>query len=76
MMQEIHVFFSYLVKIVFTLDAHCRDFYPVTVLPIAARCRYFTKINLRIEIRGKCITMVTTITIQNIYGINGIELML
>ena len=63
-------------EIIHTLDAHRCDLYPLAILYVTARCGYFTQIDLWIKVRSKCIAMITTITVENIYGINGIKIVL
>ena len=63
MMEQIHILITYTVKIVFSLDAHGRNFYPVTILPVAARCGNLAKINLRIKIGGKRIAVVAAVAV-------------
>ena len=75
-MKQIHIFHTYLIKIIFPFNRHRRDLDPVTVLPITSRGRNFTKINLRIKVCGKSITVITAVTVKNINRVNGIKLML
>lgn len=73
-MKKIHVLGTDLGEIVFPLDGHGRNFYPVAVFPIASRCRDFTQIDFRIEVRRKGIAVVAAIAVEDIDGIDGIEL--
>ena len=76
MMKQVHIFLSNLREVIFTFNLHRLCLNPMTIFPIGTIGRYFTQINLRIEIRCKRITMITAITIQNINGINFIKIML
>ena len=76
MVEQIHILVSNLVKVIFSLDIHRRDFYPVSVFPITSRCTYFTKIDLRVKVCCKCISMITAVAVQDIDGINLIKFML
>ena len=75
-MQKIHIFIANLIKIIFPLDCHRRNFYPVSILPVASGRTYLTKIDFRIKVGCKCISVVSSIAVQNINGINLVKLML
>ncbi len=76
MVQQIHIFFADLIKIVFALDAHGRHFHPVPVFPVTPRCGNFAEVDFRIEIRCKRVTMVAAVAVEDIDRVDRIELML
>ena len=47
MVEQIHILVANLVEVIFSLDIHRRDFHPVSIFPVASRCTYLTKIDLR-----------------------------
>ena len=51
-------------------------FHPVSILPVASGRTYLTKIDFRIKVGCKCISVVSSIAVQNINGIDLVELML
>ena len=75
-MQKIHIFIADLIKIIFPLDRHRRNFHPVSILPVASGRTYLTKIDFRIKVGCKCISVVSSIAVQNINGIDLVKLML
>ena len=74
--KKVHVFLSNFFEVILALYAHCRNFYPFTIFKVAARCRYFTKVNLRVEVGSKWIAMVSTVAVKDIYGIYPVKIML
>ena len=76
MVQQIHILVPYLLEIILALDRHGRNFYPVSVFPVAAGCGNLAQIDLGVEVGGKCVTMVTAVAIQNIDLIDLVKLML
>ena len=74
--KKVHIFLSNFLKVILALDAHCRDFNPLTIFKVAARCRYFTKVDLRVKVGSKWITMVSTVAVKDIYGIYPVKVML
>ena len=74
--QQIHVLLADLIEGVRALNAHSRDFDPVAVFPIAAGRRNLAQVDLRIEVCRERITMIAAVAVQNIDGIDGIELVL
>ena len=76
MVKQVHILISHLVKLIFSLNSHRRDFHPVSVFPVASRCTYFTEIDFRIKVCGKCISMISAIAVQNINRINLVKFML
>ena len=75
MVKKVHILLSDLIKIVLSLYFHWRNLHPMSVFPVASRCTYFTKIDFRIKVCRKCISMITAITVQNVNGINLIKFM-
>ena len=75
MVKQIHIFFSYLREIIFSLDLHRFCLYPVTVLPVRTIGRYFTKVDLRIEVGCKWISVVSAIAVQDINGVDLVKIM-
>ena len=75
MVKQIHIFFSYLREIIFSLDLHRFCLYPVTVLPVGTIGRYFTKVDLRIKVGCKWISVVSAIAVQDINGVDLIKIM-
>ena len=76
MVQQVHILVAHLIEVVLPLDAHSGDFYPVTVLPVAAGSRHLAQIDLRVKVGGEGIAVVAAVAVQNVDRINGIELML
>ena len=72
--QKVHILMPNLIKIIFALNAHSRNFYPFAVFPIAAGGRYFAQVNLGVEVGGEGITVVAAVAVQNINSIDGVEL--
>ena len=75
-MKQVHVLVANLIKIVFALDAHGRDLYPVTVLPIASGSADLAEINLWIEVGGEGITVIAAVAVQDVNRVDGIKFML
>src|SRR5690554_190088 len=50
-------------------------FYPFSILPIFSFLSNLTNINFGVEVRGKCFTMISGITINYIEIVNLIEMM-
>ena len=75
-MKKIHILIANLVKIIFPLNGHRRNFHPMSILPVASRSAYLTKVDLRVKVGCKCIPMVSSVAVQNINGINLVKLML
>ena len=74
--KKVHILLSNFFKVILALYAHCRDFYPLTILKVAARCRYFTKVNLRVKVGSKWIAMVTAVAVKDVDGIYPVKIML
>ena len=74
--EQVHVFLAHLVKVVLPLDAHGRDLHPVAVLPVAAGGGDLPQVDLRVEVGGKSVAVVAAIAVQNINGVDGVELVL
>ena len=74
--KKVHVFLSNFFEVILALYAHCRDFHPFTIFKVAARCRYFTKVNLRVEVGSKWIAMVSTVAVKDINCIYPVKIML
>ena len=74
--EQVHILAAHLVEVVFPLDAHRGDFHPVSVLPIASGSGNLPQIDLRVEVGGEGVAVVAAVAVQNVYGVNGIELML
>ncbi len=75
-MQEVHILFAHTLKVIFPMNAHGRYLYPVAVLPVGTRCGYLPKIDFRVEVRGEGIAVVTAIAVQNIDGVDLVEIVL
>ncbi len=76
MVQQIHVFLTHLIKMICSLNTHCRNLNPMPVFPIASGRRYFPQVNLRIKVRCKCISVVTAIAIEDVNALYRIKLVL
>ena len=76
MIHQVHITLSDTWKVEGFLVGQRRRLHPVPILPMPRRCSHFTNINLRIKIRGKWMTMIPSITVQNIKSINPVEMML
>ena len=75
MMQKVHILLAHALEVVFPLDAHSGDLDPLAVFHIGARCRDLAQVDLRIEVRGKGIAMIAAIAVEDIDGVDGIEVM-
>ena len=74
--QQIHILVAHLIEVVLALDAHGRDLHPVAVLPVAAGGGHLAQVDLGVEVGGKGIAMIAAVAVQNVDGVNGVELML
>ena len=74
--QQVHILVAHLIEVVFPLDAHSRDLHPVAVLPVAAGSGHLAQVDLRVKVGGKGIAVVAAVAVQNINGVNGVELVL
>ena len=75
MVEEIHIFFSDLVKIILCPPLHRLGFYPVPIRPVGTVSGYLPKIYLRIKVCGKRISMISAITVKYINGVDFIKIM-
>ena len=75
MVQQIHILFSDLVKVIFSFYAHGRNFHPAAVFPVTSRSGYFPQIHFRIKIRCEGITVIAAVTVQNVNGIDRVKFM-
>ena len=75
-MKKIHILLSYLREIVDRFKFHRLCFYPVSVFPVGTICGNLSKIDLRVKVCGKRISMITAVTVQNINGMDFIKIML
>ena len=75
-MKEIHILHAYIIKIIFSLDAHSGDLDPLAVLDVTARCGYLTEINFRVEVCSKSISVIAAVAVQDIYSIDRVEFVL
>ena len=48
----------------------------MAVLPVAAGGRHLAQVDLRVEVGGKGIAVVAAVAVQDVDGVNGVELML
>ncbi len=71
--QQVHVLVAYLVKIVLPLDGHGRNFHPVAIFPVGTRSRHFPQVDLRVEVGGKGIAVISPVAVQNVDGVDLIE---
>ena len=76
MVQQVHIFFADLVKVVNPFDFHGFGFYPMAIFPIAAIGADFADVDFRIKIGGEGIAMVAAIAVLNIYVMDFIKVML
>ena len=74
--QQVHILLAHLVELVLPLDAHSGDLHPVAVLPVAAGGGHLTQVDLRVEVGGKSIAVVAAVAVQDINGVDGVELVL
>ena len=74
--EKIHILLSYLGEIILSLDLHRLSLYPLTVLHIRTVSGYFTEIDLGIKVRSERITVVSSVTVEDIDSIDLIEIML
>ena len=63
MMKQIHVFLANLREIIFSFNFHRFCLYPVSILPVGAVCGYLAEVDLRVEIGGERITVVSTVAV-------------
>ena len=71
--EQVHVLVADLIEVVLALDAHRRDFNPVTVLPVRAGRGYLTQIDLRVEVGRKRVAVVAAVAVQDVDGVDFIE---
>ena len=76
MVQQVHILVAHLIEVVLPLDAHGRDLHPVAVLPVAAGSGHLAQVDLGVEVGGKSIAVVAAVAVQNVDGVDGIELVL
>ena len=74
MMKKIHIFFTNLVEIILRAPLHWLSLDPVTICPVGTICRYLAKIDLRIKVCGKWISVVTAIAVKDINRVNLIKI--
>ena len=74
--QQVHILVAHLIEVVLPLDAHGRDLHPVAVLPVAAGSGHLAQVDLGVEVGGKSIAVVAAVAVQNVDGVDGIELVL
>ncbi len=74
--QQIHVLFTDLRKVVHPLDFHRLGFYPLAVFPVAAVGCYFPDVDFGIEVCSERIAMVTGICIQDVDIVNFVKIVL
>ena len=79
--EEVHVLLADLCEVVFTLDAHGRNFNPVALavlvrVPVAARSRNFAEVDFRVEVRCKLVTVIATIAVEDVDFFDRVELVL
>jgi hypothetical protein len=61
--EKIHVLLAYAVEVVFSLDAHCGDLYPLAVFDVAARSGNFAEVNFRVEVCSESIAVVAAVAV-------------
>ena len=79
--EEVHVLLADLCEVVFTLDAHGRDFNPVALavlvrVPVAARSRNFAEVDFRVEVRCELVTVIAAVAVENVDFFDRVELVL
>ena len=73
--EQVHILFSDLREIIHSLDLHGLRLYPVSVLPVGAFCRYFADIDFRVKVRGKRISVIPGIAVQDINIVYFVKIM-
>ena len=76
MVHQIHVLWTNRFKVKTLLHRHCGGFDPVAIFPMARDGGDFTDVDFRVEVGCKGLTMVAAIAIQNIEGVDAVEVML
>ena len=74
--QQVHVLHAHAVEIVFTLDLHGLGLNPVTVLPVGAVGGNLAQVDFRVEVGGKRIAVVAAVAVENVNGVDLIEIVL
>ena len=74
--QKVHILLADLVEGILALDAHGRDLHPLAVLHVAARCRYLTEVDLRVEVGREGIAMVAAVAVEDVDGVDAVKLVL
>ena len=75
-MQKIHILHSDGIEIVFPLDAHRGDLYPLAVLDIASGRGNLAEIYFRVEVCCERIAVIAAIAVKDIDRVDRVELML
>mgnify|MGYP003312034807 CR=1 FL=1 len=79
--QEVHVLLAHFVEHVFALDAHGRNFNPVTLavcvgVPVAARSGNFAQVDFGVEVRRELVAVIAAVAVENVDFFDGVELVL
>ena len=73
MVKKVHILLAYLIEVIFPFDRHWRNFYPVAVFPVRAGSGYLAEVDFRIEVGCKRISVVAAVAVQNINGMDFVE---
>ena len=73
MMEQIHIFHAYTVKVVFSFDFHWLCFNPMAVLPVGAFSRNLTDVDFRIEVCSERIAVVAAVAVENVDGVDLVK---
>ena len=76
MVEKIHILFANLIEVINSLYLHWLSFYPLAVLNIRTLCGNFSYVYLRIEVRCEWIAMIASVTVEDIYIVYFIKVML
>ena len=75
-MKKIHILFAHLIEVINSLYLHWLSFYPLAVLNIRTLCGNFSYVYLRIEVRCEWIAMIASVTVEDIYIVYFVKIML
>ena len=73
--EQVHIFLTNTIKVVFTFDFHWFGLYPVAVFPVGAFCRNLTDIDFRVKVGCERIAVVATIAVEDVDVVDLIKFM-
>lgn len=75
-MQQVHIFFTHTVKIVFALDGHRLGLDPMTVLPVRPVSGHLAQVDFGIEVGRERISVIAAVAVKNVDVVDFIKIML